>query len=188
MKRIFSCITLLLFATAVWGGEYWIQVLSIDAKSEMGGAFKKRLESVGHPYETVEESGLKKVRIGSFPNYAAARKFLRSARCKVATDAFIVEERPIPMVEQVPDALVVVQQGNKTMKKAEAVPVSETPPQKEETVTVAENRAEDEAPVVAAPCTCICDKHALRKAEIATALSFYRSSPHYRFDASESGW
>jgi len=37
----------------------------------------------------------------------------------------------------------------------------------------------------AAPCVCICDKHARRKAEIAAAISFYKNSPDYRFVSEE---
>ena len=31
------------------------------------------------------------------------------------------------------------------------------------------------------PCICICDKQALRKAQMQSAMDFYRNSPDYRF-------
>lgn len=189
MKRIISGLSGLLLTTALWGGEYWIQVLSIDAAGEIEGAFTKRIDKLGYTHETIVESGRKKVRIGTFSDYQKARGSLGAIRCQVATDAFIVEEASIPAVETVPRELAVIRPATMPEKKNEVAssePKSGPMQAEPKAVTVPE-QAESGCPK-AAPCTCICDRHALRKAEISAALSYYKNSPNYRFDPSEEGW
>ncbi len=38
------------------------------------------------------------------------------------------------------------------------------------------------------PCTCICDRRALHKAQIGAAIAWYKASPYHRFDNEAAGW
>lgn len=186
MKRIVTGITVFVLSTGAWAAEYWIQVLSMKEGTAIDAAFMKRLKASGHAYETVVADGVQKVRIGNLPSYEAARRLLPQVRCKVATDAFIVEaEVQDPAIETVPKSLALITQTKPSPSKSEAAVKEKdaeaaTVQQKESETVSKENEAQ--------PCVCICDKHALRKAEIDTALSYYKNSSHHRFGTMEQGW
>ena len=187
MKKLLTALTLLVMSTALWAETYRIQVLSTDANATVDKAFKVRLDASKYPYETVVKAGKKRICVGSYDSYLSALKALRDVRCKIATDAFIVkdaESAPAVKVEKVPEALAVIQEGKKipdAVKTAETAK-AEMPKADAKVETVEKEEA------AAQPCICICDKHALRKAEITNALSYYKNSPHYRFGKNEKDW
>ena len=201
MKRIASGITALLLTTGAWASEYWIQVLSIGVKRTMEADFLKRLEASGHAYETVLEEGQLKVRIGDLASYEAAAKLLPEVRRKVTPDAFIVKaEVQDPAVETVPRGLAMIPNPRAT-KQTHAAAVETPPaapsltekpsaPEAAEVVAETTPKMPDETATAAAvaPCVCLYDKHALRKAEIAAALSYYKNSPYHRFGTMDQGW
>jgi hypothetical protein len=184
----------LLISTALWAEAYWIQVLSIDANATVEKAFIERLEASKYPYDTVVKGSKKRICIGSYESYLSALKALNGVRCKVASDAFIVKDgasaAPVK-VEKVPEVLAVIQEG----KKREALTTTETAKSDEAVAVAGDEKAETPKVEVAVeeeaavqPCVCICDKHALRKAEIIDALSYYKNSPHHRFGKTEKDW
>jgi hypothetical protein len=192
MKTIITA--LLLAATAAWGSEYWIQVLAMQKGEQVDTAFQKRLEASGYAHKIVEEQGMRKVRLGAFGSYKEALEALMGIRCGVALDAFIVgaetpEKVPAARTEEVPEALAVVKPAADASKadKSEAAP-SKVKVEKTQAETEVAETPEAEAAAPEKPCVCICDKHALRKAEIGAAISFYKESPYHRFEAGPSGW
>jgi hypothetical protein len=181
MKNFLTALTWLLICAPAWAESYWIQVLSVDANTTVDKQFLQRLEAAQYPYETVTEKGKLKVCIGGFDSEVAALKTLSDVRCKIASDAFIVKGHASALavkVESVPAALAVIQEGKKEPE------VAKTADQAKTEVSAA---AVSEQPA-AQPCVCICDKHALRKAEITNALSYYKNSSHYRFGKNEKSW
>ncbi len=185
MKTIATAILFFILSASAWGSECWIQVYSGKTAIDPGSALFKRLKASGHSFESVSEGGLQKVRLGAYENCDAARKVLGSVRCTVASDAFIVSSAAtMPRVESVPENLAVVSGGSSAVV-ADAKPVAPAASEPEKATPPETSSAK---PAAAAPCTCICDRHALRKAEIDDAISYYRNSPHYRFETLEQGW
>lgn len=156
--------------------ESWIQVLSLKKEAAVAPALLQRIEQNGFSYDVVEEGDAKKVRLGSFADDAEAKRVLPLVRCKIASDAFVVRGVPLPAVEVVPDAMAVVPNG--TEKERTVLPV--------ETKGEAVKAEPAEEKKTTAPCVCICDKKAYRKAEIGAIMEFYRSSSDYRFSVSEA--
>jgi hypothetical protein len=195
MKTIITA--LLLAATAAWGGEYWIQVLAMHKGEQVDAAFLKRIEASGYAHTIVEEKGMRKVRLGAFGSYKEALEALMGVRCGVALDAFIVGgeapgKAPAAATEKVPEALAAVKPAADASKaeKSEAAPSEKAEVHAEAPAAEPESVKTPEAVAAAPekPCVCICDKHALRKAEIGAAISFYKESPYHRFLSEPSGW
>lgn len=184
MKTIIT--VLLLLATSAWGGEFWIQVLSMRQGSSLDAAFLKRIEASGYTHKIVEEGGMRKVRLGAFASYREALEALMGIRCRVALDAFIVGAEPsgkVPAVETEAVAAVTPKAGASEAEKGGAA-LSEKA--EEQAAAVETGEREEAAPEK--PCICICDKQALRRAEIGAAISYYKTSPYHRFEADPSAW
>jgi hypothetical protein len=183
MKKFRMACIGLLAAASLWGGEYWVQVLSLHHNPAMDADFEKRLDATGFDYRSDRgPDGALKVRIGPFDSYMKAKEALHPIRCGLALDAFVVSPGAAPAVpmkmEVVPDALATVQPGTAAPEVSPATAISEAAP--------FETVAAVPAAPAAAPCTCICDKHALRKAEISAAIDYYRNAPGYRFEPEPS--
>ncbi len=190
MKKFIPVLMVTLLFGAVWADTYRIQVLDVKADANVDEAFVERLEASGFSYKTFVQNGRTKIRLGTFDSHVAALMQLHSVRCKVASDAFIVKDEvgvEAMTVESVPAELAVIQKGKAVEEAPKVVAVTQEMQPVTVEKTVQTEKAVEDPVAEQAPCVCICDKHALRKAEIATALSFYKNSPHYTFKP-EAGW
>lgn len=178
--------------------EYWIQVLSVEGP--VPDAYIQMLEKNEQAYKLVKSGDENKVWIGGYKEYEDAQRSMNFVRCQIASDAFIVkEEAAAPIkVEQVPDNLALITHPSKpvpgTDKSDETIAdqVTDKRAMQDEIVAadlpktveaVADNKGvEGNTTAVKQPCVCICDKRALHKAELDSALAFYKNSPDYRFE------
>jgi len=162
-------ISLILTGSFLFGFQEWIQVIYVKNTKSLSAEFLKRVKESGYPYRLIDQNGTLKIWIGSFDSYQEAQTALPLIRCRIAPDAFIVHKHKGSEVEAVPKSLQIVASQKKpelVKNKTEQVRIKDPKPRKTQTVQ---------------PCTCICDKQALRKAKMQSAIDFYRNSSDYRF-------
>lgn len=170
MMKLTRVITsLILTGSVLFSGEEWIQVVYAKNAKAVSADFLERVKKSGYPYRLIDKNGTLKIWIGSFDSYHEAQAALPLIRCRIASDAFIVQNHKGVSVEAVPKSLQTVA----SKKKPESV--------KAEAEKVQVEDKEPKEPEIAQPCTCICDKQALRKAQMQSAMDFYRNSSDYRF-------
>jgi hypothetical protein len=154
MKTIILFLAVL--SSVLSASPVWVQVSSIKSTADVPTSFLKTIEQSGFEHKIIDDAVHKKVCIGSFKNHKEALSALPKIRCKIAYDAFIVNE---PSVTQ------------------------PSPPKEEpvkETITTAIEPL-PQLSVAAKPCLCIYDVHFLHKMEIDDMLAYYRTSPFYNF-------
>ncbi len=153
---------------SLYAAPYWIQVSSVTVHKKIAPAFIEKIKQSGFSYKIVEEQGRKKVRLGSFTHYKEALKTLPKVRCKIAYDAFIVPHTP----KKAPTTSIAKQPSSVNVGPVVAEPIK---------VKVAPPKRSD----VRKSCECVYDVHLLRKTELENALSYYKHTPYYEFNATE---
>ncbi|MEA3373163.1 MAG: SPOR domain-containing protein [Campylobacterota bacterium] len=187
--KIRALLILVVLSVSMFAQEYWIQVLNV--KERAPESFMQKVVRSGQNYKVLETSSDHKIWIGSYASRADAEKALNLVRCRIASDAFIVQEAAkAPTVEQVPEELAVsagrkpAVSGSKdadTASKKAVIAAKKPAVTGRESVQEESRRTEKVETAKTEQCICICDKKALRKAEIGNAMSFYKNSPDYHF-------
>ena len=161
--------------------RFSIEVLSVKDKSEISDAFMEKVNETDLPFTTHHSEGNYRVLVGDFNSVTEAKKVLVDVQKKVSEKAFITTGMDVVEIDpqqKMIQAMILAQAKalkapNEEIKMQTSESIEIKAPQKDILVKK-EKEAKKEI-------FCTSSKKALREAQIAQALAFYRNSSYYSF-------
>jgi len=133
--------------------EYTIQLMSYKDDSSLTPYFMKMVKKTALPSQIIEEDGLKKIVVGSFPSKAEAKRVCKTLKC-IPDDVFV---RILPQKKA--EEKVKTKEDNTSQKAEVTCPKCPT----------------------MQPCGAYKEFSTRRACEIENALKYLRDSGYYRF-------
>jgi len=159
--------------------KFSIEVLSVEDKSEISDTFMEKINELDLPFTTHHTEGNYRVLLGDFVSVEEAKKVLPRVKEQINEKAFITTGMAVVAInpkEKMIKAMIMAQARALKVSKDETMevkgPQEEMRSEERETVVVKEEQEE---------VFCTSTKKALREAQIAKAIAFYKNSSYYSF-------
>jgi len=164
--------------------SFSIEVLSVKDKGEISDAFMEKVNAMDLPFTTHHSKGNYRVLVGDFKSVKEAEKILADVQVKVNEKAFITTGMDIVEVDpqqKMVQAMIMAQ------ARALRAPKEEVKRKISQGIEIKAPEGErlmkkrKKMEVLKKEIFCTSSKKALREAQIAQALTFYRNSSYYSF-------